>query len=97
MEYIDECKSDICMHGEDSQETVCNNLQNYARDCREVDICEDWRQNISFECPAPKCQINSHYEECGLGCERTCQEAECDEPTKSGCFCNEGMVRLTSP
>ena len=92
--YVDDCKSDICMPGEDSQELVCSYLQNYASACREVDICEDWRQEIPFRCPVPKCPVNSHYEECGPGCERTCQETECEEPSKSGCYCDEGMVRL---
>ena len=71
---------------------VCSYLVEYSNECRPEQICEDWRKNISLSCSQPSCPDNSHYKECGSGCEKRCDDYECSETLSSGCYCNDNMV-----
>ena len=73
---------------------VCSYLVEYANECRPEQICEDWRNNISLSCSQPACPDNSHYQECGSGCEKRCDDYACSETLSSGCYCNDNMVMI---
>ena len=66
----------------------------FADNCRsKYGTCEAWRLKIEdLTCSQPICPENSYFDECGSGCENTCDGQNCGN-AKEGCYCNEGMVR----
>ena len=83
-------------HVEEMDYHICTHINQYASQCKEDDICEEWRQNTTLACMQPTCAKNSHYEECGRGCEKTCEQNECNGQLSAGCYCDEGMVNWIS-
>ena len=94
--YIDACQRDICsekLSDAAVNDIVCDYLSDYASKCKQFDVCEEWRQNIPLTCThSMSCPTNSHFEECGTGCDHTCDPTECDTIITAGCYCNDGMV-----
>eukprot|EP00092_Neocalanus_flemingeri_P040141 GFUD01043724.1.p1 GENE.GFUD01043724.1~~GFUD01043724.1.p1 ORF type:complete len:1350 (-),score=300.80 GFUD01043724.1:29-4078(-) len=94
-EHVAACEREICSSPQDTDsvnDVVCEWSSEYAEDCREAGVCQNWRTEIS--CPIEDCPVNSHYDECGPGCDNTCDDDDCDEPTGPGCYCDEDMVML---
>ena len=90
--YVDMCKEDICSQT-DHTARLCEVAEEYASECLSQGVCLQFRQLLN--CSQVSCGDNSHYEECGQGCDQTCDAAPCDEGISPvpACYCNQGLVR----
>ena len=90
---MESCRREVCtrdLSQEEAESVVCSQAEDYSAGCRDVSVCEEWRGQIS--CPPSLCPPVSHYQECGPGCERTCDSVSCQEGERPGCYCDPGLV-----
>lgn len=93
--YVESCEREICSSPQDVDsvnDVMCEWAAEYADACREAGVCQDWR--FALGCPVQECPLHSHYEECGPGCDKKCEDDDCDEPIGPSCYCDEDMVIL---
>ena len=93
-QYLVSCERELCQGPADPQEVVCQWVGEYATTCREEGLCLEWREALG--CPTSSCPPNTHYEECGPGCEATCGQATCGagQGQEPACYCDQDMVRM---
>jgi len=93
--YVESCEREICSSPQDVDsvnDVVCEWAAEYADACREAGVCQNWRDELG--CPVQECPLHSHYEECGPGCDKKCEDDGCDEPIGPSCYCDDDMVML---
>lgn len=83
------CKKDICAEP-DHEDVLCEVADEYAKHCLEKGICLEYRSTLS--CSKPSCGAGSEYQECGAGCDPTCDQEFCNTPARPGCRCSKDMV-----
>ena len=76
---------------------ICSVIETYASECKLNSICENWRATTVLTCNTPTCPSNSHYDECGPGCDKACDIDSCQQSNEiaAGCYCNENMVNCS--
>ena len=85
------CKKEVCLE-EDHTDVLCEVADEYARECLNKGICLEYRHALN--CTLPSCAVNSHFQECGKGCDTTCDAVICDQAGGPGCGCDEDMVKI---
>ena len=95
-QYMVSCERELCQGPADPQEVVCQWAGEYATTCRQEGLCLEWREALG--CPTSSCPPNTHYEECGPGCEATCGQATCGagQGQEPACYCDQDMVPMAS-
>ena len=88
-DYVRMCTDEICLE-EDHKDLLCEIAEEYASRCLAKGICLEFRR--AMNCSLPTCAENSHYEECGNGCETTCDAVACGDEAGPTCTCDENMV-----
>ena len=83
------CKKDICVEP-DHEDVLCEVADEYAKHCLEKGICLEYRSTLS--CSKPSCGAGSEYQECGAGCDPTCDQTFCNTPARPGCRCSKDSV-----
>ena len=89
-EYLEVCKKQICGNDESSNKLFCAIAGAYANTCLKKGICLEYRS--AYSCQIPSCDIHSHFEECGPGCDATCDEETCLLPREPSCHCDTNLV-----
>ena len=97
MPYFEECKLAVCnfepQDNDSPDHIICSVIETYASECKQNSICVGWKDATILSCAIPTCPTNSHYDECGPGCDMTCNSfCSHDNEFAAGCYCNENMV-----
>jgi hypothetical protein len=97
---VDQCRAASISY--DAVAVLCELAEEYAQQCALAGLCLAWRRTTDMAalCPPPQCEADdpeSHFEECGPGCEATCSDmasaANCWRPRGPGCYCNPDRVK----
>jgi hypothetical protein len=89
--YFESCKEDVCFSkGNATEDSICNSMSAYFRECARHDVHVDWRCPNRCEIRCPAGQI---FKTCGSSCPQTCwdQTYNCDDDhCIDGCHCPAG-------
>ncbi|XP_042351593.1 von Willebrand factor [Plectropomus leopardus] len=97
--FLAKCEEQAC-----EESDVCELISAYARLCRQIGVCVDWRK--PHLCPL-QCPGSMEYDACRTGCVEDCgsiqtlpgdwsvargNESSCMDAPTEGCFCTGGAV-----
>ncbi|XP_065139710.1 kielin/chordin-like protein isoform X3 [Paramisgurnus dabryanus] len=98
--FFASCVYDLCACGSNMDQCLCEVLEAYASECREVGVVIQWRSPMlcAVGCPTDRGYV---FDECGPPCPKTCFnkdvplgviESHCFKPCVPGCQCPAGLV-----